>query len=1671
MTCSRKLRSNKILVRAMDRRKAPEEALLLREASRRDCGLPMRRRVADAALAVVLTASLFPSSAFASAGSSEADWQDETASSSQAEYQAVGDEGDASDASNAGDPAAEAGGEASGAESSAANNGEAASAQEDSDGGDGSSNGDGAQLSEIKSTADLGDSFLASTDEGVSLVVTVTSNTTVQVGGGRAGKIMVINDDEAHPTLPRTFKGDLTIPDQVSYGGKSYAVTSIGRGAFSKYYDGDIQGEVSYSIGDLILPETVTTICGSSFSSSSVSQVTYSDAPGLTTLESSAFYGAHVGSFEVPASLQYFGTDVFAGGKYVPSYLGSLTYAEGCKIDTIPSNTFSYCTLGGVQIPSNIKTIEKGAFANSSLSNITIPATVKNLGQGVFANCSSLSSVVIEAGSPLTEIPAQTFSGCAKLSKFNLLPTITSIESSAFAGTGFTEFELPSTITYLGGGAFSNCQSLVKFSFEEGHQLLNLMNSTFSGCEKLSSIELPDNIRSIGGYAFSGCTSLSQIRIPKKCTSLGGFAFQGCTALSTIVFEGDASALESYTSTFYRASALQTVVYYGKRSKTLNVVSSAPTIYYTLSYYGSQADIEDGDPIARFCIAANSVPSSVEPSQVWSGSLQDPPAGKNWVVEDGFSLTGEATDSFYLYGEPIVSELKVGDTFVAYTAEGVPVTYTVLTVAQDGTPGTVMAGTSAGSMGKASAVDVRTTGAINLTSEVTAPDANSYSVVKIAPYAFAGCNRFVSLTIPASVKSIGGHAFFRCSMLRNIRFDSDASQIEDNGIFTSCNNIAQVVFGGKKANLRFGASSPSIYYAVRYYASKHDLQIGNVEATVLVRDRTLLGLLGEGDVLSGAVPELGVGYEWAYENGFAADKPLSDSCYVYADGIGFKYQITVTDGNVAKTDCWFKILTFDEETKTGTVQVGLGKSGITAVHTGVQGVPVIPRTVTDSEGNKYTVTEIGEYAFGSEKYWEACEYLTSVNTTTAITRIADNAFLNCLGLESYSFNNGLLTLGKAAFKGCKNLKQVTLEKATKLQVIPESAFEGDYNLEGITVPAGVKTIEARAVASCYYIDWQWNEYGIKYLDLSRAKGLERVENEAFSGNQLMAGSPNFPQTCTYIGDYAFANCKAMQALVFDPVRRTDSDCDIYVGKRAFAGCSGVTTIRFKGDADRIYLGADAFDFYGGDSEGNSGALKSIVFLGKKKPDIEKYVDAGNRSLGELDNDYGRSYRIYYAIDFYMNESARQAGDRFMQAVVIEDSLGRSEAPGLTNYQMWRCEDGFSLDRGTTNSYYVCAGYNIAYAIVDGVEDSYYYYGSAIKPAPSLTMPFGAQLEEGVDYVYDSSYGLLHDGYANNTRMGTASVHLRGIGDYAGNLAVYFQILPYYDSSSSFTAELASRTFIYDGSPKTPAVEVTGTVKGNSFVAEEGEDYELSYENNVDAGQASVLVSGIGMFSSVKRETFTIQPMSISECKITAMDKPVEQNGSYTVNMQIANPSGTELVLGRDYTYTVYPTFGVLGGTIMVKGQGNYAGGFSVTYGIGGKGGEGTGGGGGKGNGSSHYGSGGSGSNNAVGPGSDSENVNGSNGVSISTNNTGADAASASKVAGGEQGGSSYRFYALDGVDYSFEPDELDDLLLGWYPVLFILAALGLGAIYGYRTWKSQAWWMHRRWKGHGSEAG
>ncbi len=113
--------------------------------------------------------------------------------------------------------------------------------------------------------------------------------------------------------------------------------------------------------------------------------------------------------------------------------------------------------------------------------------------------------------------------------------------------------------------------------------------------------------------------------------------------------------------------------------------------------------------------------------------------------------------------------------------------------------------------------------------------------------------------------------------------------------------------------------------------------------------------------------------------------------------------------------------------------------------------------------------------------------------------------------------------------------------------------------------------------------------------------------------------------------------------------------------------------------------------------------------------------------------------------------------------------------------------------------------------------------------------------------------------------------------------------------------LKTSSYTYDGTAKKPGVSVV--VDGKTLV--EGQDYELSYKSNVEAGTAYAVVEGMNDYKGSIEKKFTINKSDLSAAKVTLSKTAFTYNGKAqkpSVKSVVLN--GKTLKSGTDYTASI-----------------------------------------------------------------------------------------------------------------------------------------------------------------------
>lgn len=229
--------------------------------------------------------------------------------------------------------------------------------------------------------------------------------------------------------------------------------------------------------------------------------------------------------------------------------------------------------------------------------------------------------------------------------------------------------------------------------------------------------------------------------------------------------------------------------------------------------------------------------------------------------------------------------------------------------------------------------------------------------------------------------------------------------------------------------------------------------------------------------------------------------------------------------------------------------------------------------------------------------------------------------------------------------------------------------------------------------------------------------------------------------------------------------------------------------------------------------------------------------------------------------------------------------------------------------GTKSAEFTISPKSVSGARLELSSTSFTYDGT--EKMPLVKAYDGTKLlVNGTDYTLS---------YKNNTNPGTATVTVNGRGNYSGEKSAEFTIGTKSIENAQISVQRVSYT--YDGTAKTPSATVTD----GSAVLTEGEDYTLSYKNNINAGKATLIVNGTGRYAGTKSAEFTIGKRSVSYIIVTATPTIFAYDGEAKVPSVTVSDGRKTLANGTDYTITFYNNTKAGTATAAINGAGNYSG--------------------------------------------------------------------------------------------------------------------------------------------------
>ncbi|MCR5845549.1 MAG: leucine-rich repeat protein [bacterium] len=778
--------------------------------------------------------------------------------------------------------------------------------------------------------------------------------------------------------------------------------------------------------------------------------------------------------------------------------------------------------------------------------------------------------------------------------------TVTGIASGAFyKGVGITNIELPSSITYIGAGAFAGCEGLNTITMpavteipeccfagcsalrgvEDMSDVTSIGNSAFRGCNAIHSMEIPSRVTTIGACAFFNCKSLESVTMRNAVTSVGAYAFGYCSGLETITLS--TSLAELPESMFAMDYALTTV------NNTSQITSLGVRTFSQCSGLREFTIPERLSVIPESCfentgLTSITIPSGVE--VIGDSAFK----GCNNLRSVTFPVNGSCKISFMAF-----ANCKALETLNLSGVSELTESYNMGSQFQGCTSLT----------------------SVNLGSQIT----------EISDGAFYNCPALTSIAFPSQVTSLDDGSFGQCTGLNSVTIPSTLTAL-DNETFEQCYSLVAIVLEGDTVKTLNYQWSPTYEYeftqgfchiyvpddlVAAYKADSnwapmadYILPVSQKPAdtniyALLKTDGTLVQCNSSGTAISG-------GKEFVVSGNASSD---------YA-----KYAITQIKFQSGLTSIPLGAFAYCKALQSVSLPAGITSIGQTAFYecSALQSV----------SGNGVTSVEY--------RAFDACRALRSVGFMNKLANLEAYAFQGCSALESVSLKSNLSEIGTSAFSGCTNLSEVTLPTSASYFIIGDSAFNGCTALQSISIPSQVAQLGESAFANsgltsvnapgvlfsmgtgvfqnCRQLTSASASYvqGSMFKDCTALRSVtfnntNEIYSSAFSGCTALQ-EISFPSSVSAIDEYAFANCTGLWSIQLPEGITSLSS--------AFHNCTGLISVHLPGSLYSVSGTKQGYSAYGAFS-GCSG-ISNVTFGDGYEANIGGAMFYGCTALRSLD---------------------------------------------------------------------------------------------------------------------------------------------------------------------------------------------------------------------------------------------------------------------------------------------------------------------------------------------------------------------------------------------------------------------------------------------------------------------
>lgn len=555
--------------------------------------------------------------------------------------------------------------------------------------------------------------------------------------------------------------------------------------------------------------------------------------------------------------------------------------------------------------------------------------------------------------------------------------------------TGLTSITIPNSVKSLGYYSFYGCTGLTSITIP--NSVNSIDHDSFSGCTGLTSITISNSVMSIASSTFANCTGLTSITIPNSVEHIGASAFSGCTGLTSITISNGLKTIEE--NAFSGCTSLSTV----------NITDLEAWCKLSLSWRNS-------------------------PMWYAKHLLLNGEEIKDLVIPNSLTTIGY----FTFYNCTGLISVTIPNSITAIEAEAFE-------------------------------------NCSSLTS-ITIPN----SVTAIGGSAFRGCSKLTSITIPSSVTTIGSSAFSDCSGITSIVVENGNSYYDSRenckAIIETASN--KLITGCQNSTIPNGVTCIA-NNAFRNCTGLTSITIPNSVTTI--EENAFAGCTGLTTI---TIPNsvLSIGKSAFYGCSGLTSATISNSVTEIGTSI-FSGCTSLTSIDIPNSVTIIGSTAFGNCTSLTFVTI---PNSVTSIYSGAfSGCTsltsvTIPNSVTYIDRGAFdaliSITFLNEVV-SSQLFTDrqiSKKNLKEIILGEGVKTVGEKAFYGWENVEKVEFASTVTSIGARAFSGTNKLTDVTC-RAINVPEMDRTAFENSYpNYATLHVPA--------VSIAAYQSTAPWNEF-------------------------------------------------------------------------------------------------------------------------------------------------------------------------------------------------------------------------------------------------------------------------------------------------------------------------------------------------------------------------------------------------------------------------------------------------------------------------------------------------------------------------------------------------------------------------------------------------------------------